>query len=651
MTDRQAHVAYAAIGLALALGLSVLWDAEISLAISEGLWFELTVYLLLAAFLLEPNYSGGGASTTNAIAVSLVTLGANPQRHESWWVALSIVAIGTVALSLGGYVAGSGSPAGGAASRFSKVARQLAGATGSWRALPLASLALSLATFDSTFGDEWRVALIVSLYCLLVTRQPPHELWRELRGTVPAGVHGAVESIHPPHELVITTKETISGLDVGTILRVTGARRGALSSAIVTERVFANGAVAWRLFAPDLQSIISSQGTRVRDLRLELELCDEPEGDLAEAYPELRGSTAHVVGSLTEGASIRSAEIDLNAGTRVELGDVLWTRTDDERTYWQVADATLRRSSWAGDTRRVARIEAVQIGRWNHEEVVFEADTRSPSPADIVIAGQVDTPPPIVTVAGQLQIGTLPKTSFPVVIDLHQLSRTHAAILGTTGTGKTHLSFALIQALVDLGVKVICVDLTGQYLERFPTAVQATAVADVQSFLDGPDSIAVCAPNRGEAINTANKTARTVYDWASLQPKIKNTDAARCVVLFEEAQNFVPENFVVDDWALKAKAQDTSQVVMESRKFGVGFIIVSQRTAMVTKSALSQCNTVFAFQAVDHTGLDYLEGLCGPVLVKGVPTLPHRTAIVMGRALRSAAPVIAHMDEAGVIIH
>jgi DNA helicase HerA-like ATPase len=117
------------------------------------------------------------------------------------------------------------------------------------------------------------------------------------------------------------------------------------------------------------------------------------------------------------------------------------------------------------------------------------------------------------------------------------------------------------------------------------------------------------------------------------------------MIVLEEAQNFVPETFVVDDWTLKAKSQDTSLVVMESRKFGVGFLIVSQRTAMVTKSSLSQCNTVFAFQAVDQTGLDYLEGLCGPTLVRGVPTLPHRTAIVMGSAVRSASPLIAYIDD------
>lgn len=71
---------------------------------------------------------------------------------------------------------------------------------------------------------------------------------------------------------------------------------------------------------------------------------------------------------------------------------------------------------------------------------------------------------------------------------------------------------------------------------------------------------------------------------------------------------------------------------------------------MVTKSALSQCNSIFAFQAVDQTGLDYLEGLCGRTYAAALPTLPHRTAIVVGQALASNAPVIAYVDDALVII-
>jgi hypothetical protein len=71
---------------------------------------------------------------------------------------------------------------------------------------------------------------------------------------------------------------------------------------------------------------------------------------------------------------------------------------------------------------------------------------------------------------------------------------------------------------------------------------------------------------------------------------------------------------------------------------------------MVTKSALSQCNTLFAFQAVDETGIDYLQGVIGPTLAMGIPTLPNRTAVAVGRGLPSARPLIVRVKTAPVVI-
>jgi uncharacterized protein len=155
----------------------------------------------------------------------------------------------------------------------------------------------------------------------------------------------------------------------------------------------------------------------------------------------------------------------------------------------------------------------------------------------------------------------------------------------------------------------------------------------------------------GTTIREGNELSQLVFDWARILPPPDPEATARCLIVFEEAQSFVPEGFVVDDWNLKATAQDTSRIIMESRKFGLGFMLISQRTAMVTKSALSQCNTVVAFQAVDQTGLEYLEQLCGRTLAKGIPTLPVQTAVTMGRGMTSRRPIIGRIEDAAVVIH
>ena len=43
-------------------------------------------------------------------------------------------------------------------------------------------------------------------------------------------------------------------------------------------------------------------------------------------------------------------------------------------------------------------------------------------------------------------------------------------------------------------------------------------------------------------------------------------------------------------------ANGTAKVILQGRKYGLGCIIVTQRTANVTKSILNQCNTIFALR-------------------------------------------------------
>ena len=68
-------------------------------------------------------------------------------------------------------------------------------------------------------------------------------------------------------------------------------------------------------------------------------------------------------------------------------------------------------------------------------------------------------------------------------------------------------------------------------------------------------------------------------------------------------------------------------------------ILISQRTAVVAKSALSQCENVIAFRSVDQTGLDYLEQIAGSEVRRILPTLRQGEALVLGPAFSSESPV------------
>jgi hypothetical protein len=418
----------------------------------------------------------------------------------------------------------------------------------------------------------------------------------------------------------------------------------------VVGSTFFDGRAAVRVLAPEATAVMSSND--ISAIQVSLDPPTEMGGLVQQAVDELASERCEIFGTVGESSSIDELRVELSTRHPVSVGDLLWTLRDGVRLFWQVADAAVSRVAWGGDTHRAVIAAAHQVGKWNDAKSAFDIDTRSPAPIDIVFGGQIVPGVVSPVTKGQTEVGLIPGSNFPVRLDLRELSLHHTAILGVTGTGKTHLSFSLAKALSQVGTKVICVDTTGQYATRFKDEGAADITfGTTKAFLDSEDVLAIYRPDPAQnTISEGNKLARNLFDWAKAEPELGEDDPARLVLMFEEAQNFVPETFVIDDWGLKAESQATSRIIMESRKFGLGFVLVSQRTAMVTKSALSQCNTVFAFQAFDQTGLDYLEGICGTALAKGIPGLPAQTAVVMGRGLTSARPLIVRVADAPVVV-
>ena len=85
-----------------------------------------------------------------------------------------------------------------------------------------------------------------------------------------------------------------------------------------------------------------------------------------------------------------------------------------------------------------------------------------------------------------------------------------------------------------------------------------------------------------------------------------------CIVL-EEAHTIIPEtNFLGDlgDYgSTKALVSKMGQIALQGRKYGVGLLVIAQRTANVSKTVLTQCNTIVCFQAFDETSFNFLGNL------------------------------------------
>jgi hypothetical protein len=82
----------------------------------------------------------------------------------------------------------------------------------------------------------------------------------------------------------------------------------------------------------------------------------------------------------------------------------------------------------------------------------------------------------------------------------------------------------------------------------------------------------------------------------------------------------------------------------------MGVILVTQRTANVTKTILNQCHTIFALRSFDATGLDFLRSYMGGSYAATLPTLEERTAVLFGRASSCPGPVIIRINDRNTLL-
>ena len=126
------------------------------------------------------------------------------------------------------------------------------------------------------------------------------------------------------------------------------------------------------------------------------------------------------------------------------------------------------------------------------------------------------------------------------------------------------------------------------------------------------------------------------------------TDKAKACMVFEEAHTLIPEWNSVSSEGDQVASNGIAKAILQGRKYGLGCIIVTQRTANVTKSILNQCNTVFAMRVFDATGMDFLKNYIGADYANILSSLEDRFAVVFGKASSSKQPVILELNDLNV---
>ena len=356
------------------------------------------------------------------------------------------------------------------------------------------------------------------------------------------------------------------------------------------------------------------------------------------------------------GTSIGKVQFFVNPSVSIEEGELVWVQVrDNEKAYYQVVyEEIIEEKIEEKNEIQYVKIIAGQLGFWDKSKSRFEQMKIVASAGEVI--NRVITKDEEITIPeGHKKIGIIPNSRFPIHVNIDDVVTHNTAILGVTGSGKSYLSFSLIESLIEQKVKVLILDPSRQhfsYLSKYsPTPLKdpKKIAEDIKKWMEDSDSFIGIHQFGTQASMPyiASCYVQEVFNYivstVNLSPG-KNEKAHVCIV-FEEAHSLIPEWNQVAERSDTDHVNRTARVILQGRKFGLGSLIVTQRTANVTKTILNQCNSIIALQSFDQTGLDFLKNYMGDEYSNSISTLPLRHAILVGKASSSSRPVIFKIDD------
>jgi len=362
--------------------------------------------------------------------------------------------------------------------------------------------------------------------------------------------------------------------------------------------------------------------------------------------------TSPPISIVDAGSEIGKLVLLVHPDQELQSGEVLWVqRSDSGRAFYQVISANVvERGMQDGNAMHAVKVTAGELGTWNENCSRFEPINWVAPAGQLVYRARESPEAPHAAPPGTEKVGWVPNSSFPVHVVVDDIVTHNTAIIGVTGSGKSFLAFHLIEAMVRSGIKVLVLDLSRQhdiYLKQHnPTALRAPE--DVAAWYAGTSPIGIyqyAAAVDGYPKATADFAGAALAEVSKAKlERGKNIPAKLCIV-FEEAHSLVPEWQQVAQKGDEQQVNRTSRSILQGRKYGMGALVITQRTANVTKTILNQCNTIFALQSFDQTGLDFLRNYMGEEYSQAISTLPTRHAILVGKASSSARPLLLHVGE------
>lgn len=388
------------------------------------------------------------------------------------------------------------------------------------------------------------------------------------------------------------------------------------------------------------------------------------------------------IGIVSENSLIEKIKFIYNSKVEISEGQLVELSIGKNKVLYQVVQGITKIEQLENKNESSLIIgEAIQLGEWSNDKGRFEQFGWVPNINTPIFLASDITAPQINE--NEYIIGNIPNTNYPVIINKEIAVTHHTAVLGVTGSGKSVFTRNLINEISNDMTKVIIVDLTGEYLSRFENIGKIITETDASASFAAIEIIAnekaKFANQQNKAIIDTNERAIKAAFYNSIKvfleseankaifelPDISNSSdileytkwffwtlfktakekknfGKRVCVVLEEAHTIIPElnSMGASDFASKASVNSIAQIALQGRKYNIGFIVIAQRTANVSKTVLTQCNSIISFQELDKTSSDFLSNYMGNDFLGVLPTLKFKTAIAMGKAFRSTVPMI-----------
>jgi hypothetical protein len=391
---------------------------------------------------------------------------------------------------------------------------------------------------------------------------------------------------------------------------------------------------------------------------------------------------AELIGFTVENSTIGTIRFEIASTSDLAEGDVIFARINARDVFYQILDAETSEENFDQNPRGTYIIKAAQLGCYDSGKGFLKYPWLPAMNSPLFWAKNREfgkTP----LSADEFVVGDVPSTNIGIAARLSDLIEYHTAVLGITGTGKTELALDIVREAVTRKAKAFCVDFTGEYRARlsdlkpiFPTPEPAR-IKELEEKLFDAETGAYGAGKEKKILDDALKAMRNeiakqisgfltndeeylavleLSEIANTKATLRLTEmylseimawarqnrkARQVLIALEEAHTIIPETHGSGfDYDTQSVVSRIGQIALQGRKYGVGLLVVSQRTALVSKTILSQCNTFFTHSLIDQTSLSFLEGVYSSQHVRLIPNLRFLECLAFGKGLRTERPIL-----------